>query len=247
VYPCRPEWPMAAMVAGSCHPVDMRDEETPEALSVQQSYYRAAASEYDLSYGDDGGPLGTADRALDFIGIRGDTLELACGTGQWSRLLEARADSLTCLDGAPETIALARTRVSSKVQFITDDIFTWAPGRRFDSVFFGFWLSHVPWHLWPIFWTSIAHMTGPGGVVGVVDETLEAVANKERWTADPDRVTRQLSDGREFDIVKLRLIPADVVSYLAELGWTATVDLFYPGMFALRARLGTTDQVPNEQ
>jgi SAM-dependent methyltransferase len=215
--------------------------ETSDLLSAQQAYYRAAATEYDSAYGDDGGPLRMAARAFDFVGVHGDAVELACGTGQWSRLLEPRVATLTCLDGARETIAIARTRVSPRVEFITGDIFHWAPARQFDTVFFAFWLSHVPWSLWPSFWTSLASMIPPGGVVGVVDETDEGVSDKERWTAEPDCAARQLSDGREYTVVKLRLDPVDVVARLAALGWRAEIDAFYPGMFALRARRSFDD------
>jgi nucleoside-diphosphate-sugar epimerase len=210
---------------------------TSDPLSAQQAYYRAAAPEYDESYGADGGPLNAADRALDFVDVSGDVVELASGTGQWSRRLEPRVDRLTCVDGADETIAIARTRVGSDVDFIKADIFSWQPPRRFDAVFFAFWLSHVPWDLWPEFWRSVARMIGPEGVVGVVDETADGVLDKERWTEVPDLVTRALSDGSEHRVVKLRLDPDRVVAVLADLGWTATVDLFYPGMFALRASL----------
>lgn len=216
------------------------DMATREVLSAQQAYYRAAANEYDSSYGEDGGPLPVAGRALDFIGVRGDTVELACGTGQWSRLLEPRSDRLTCVDGAPETVAIARGRVGSDVEFVVADIFGWRPPRRFDTVFFAFWLSHVPWDLWSTFWSSVAELVGPDGVVGVVDETADGVADKELWTSVPDLVTRRLSDGSEHHVVKLRLVPDQVVARLAALGWAATVDLFHPGMFALRARLEAT-------
>jgi SAM-dependent methyltransferase len=217
---------------------------TPDPLSTQQAYYRAAAAEYDESYGADGGALNEAARALDFVALSGDVVELACGTGQWSRRLEPRVDHLTCVDGADETIAIARTRVGPGVEFITADIFSWQPPRRFDGVFFGFWLSHVPWDLWPEFWRSVEAMVGPDGVVGVVDETADGVADKERWTEVPDLVTRGLSDGSEHSVVKLRLDPDHVVAALADLGWAATIDLFYPGMFALRATLSGQDRGP---
>jgi demethylmenaquinone methyltransferase/2-methoxy-6-polyprenyl-1,4-benzoquinol methylase len=203
-------------------------------LGEQQDYYRAAAPEYDANYGADS-PLGSAARALDFIGIRGDTLELASGTGQWSRLLETRAEILTCLDAAPSTIEVARSRVGEEVEFIIGDVFSWRPGRLFDTVFFAFWLSHVPRRLWASFWGSVAGMLAPGGVVGVIDETAEAVIGKEQWTAEPEVASRQLSDGRRFEIVKLQLVPDDVVAELHRLGWTAAIDYFHPGSFALRA------------
>ncbi len=205
------------------------------ATAAQIDYYRAASGEYDLSYPADSGPLRDADRALEFIGVRGHTVELACGTGQWSRLLEPRVTTLTCVDAAPETLAIARTRVGSAVEFLTADVFTWDAPRVYDSVFFSFWLSHVPWDLWPAFWARVEQILAPGGVVGVIDETASGVAEKESWTSEPDIAVRTLSDAREFPIVKLRLEPDDVMQRLAALGWAAETDSFHEGMFALRA------------
>lgn len=204
-------------------------------LGEQQRYYRAVAPEYDEAYGTDGGPLNDAAAALDFIGMAGDTVELACGTGQWSRLIRPRVASLTCVDFSPEMIEQARARAGQEVEFVRADIFEWRPARRFDTVFFAFWLSHVPLARWPSFWASLAGLLAPGGVVGLVDETDSGVADKETWTATPDIAARRLADGREFEIVKLRLDPAEVVASLAELGWQADTLAFHPGIFALRA------------
>ena len=43
-------------------------------------------------------------------------------------------------------LALAASRVpdGAPVRFVEADLFTWEPGRRYDVVFMGFWLSHVP-------------------------------------------------------------------------------------------------------
>jgi SAM-dependent methyltransferase len=206
-----------------------------DLLSEQLAYYGAHADNYDMAYGSEGGPLRSSKRALDFIGPHGDVVELACGTGAWSQLLQPRATTLTCVDGAPETLTIAQRRVPSSVAFVCADLFRWTPSRRWDTVFFAFWLSHVPWALWPAFWEGVSAILTPGGVVGVIDETAAGVANEE-WTASPDVVTRRVADGRSFRAVKLRLTPDAVVERIAALGWDAEIDPFYPDMFALRAR-----------
>jgi trans-aconitate methyltransferase len=72
-------------------------------------------------------------------------LELACGPAIWTDLLLRRATSLTAVDAAPEMLALAEARVGEgRVRFVQADLFSWRPERRYDTVFFGFWLSHVP-------------------------------------------------------------------------------------------------------
>lgn len=71
-------------------------------------------------------------------------LELACGTGMWTQMLAARAAELTAIDSSPEAIEIARRSCPASVRFSCADILHWAPDRRYQLVFFGFWLSHVP-------------------------------------------------------------------------------------------------------
>jgi SAM-dependent methyltransferase len=83
--------------------------------------------------------------ALDAFGPAGDVLELACGPGTWTALLLRHADTVTAVDGSPEMLAIASSRVhDERVRFVRADLFAWRPDRRFDVVFFGFWISHVP-------------------------------------------------------------------------------------------------------
>ena len=130
----------------------------PDSLREQLEYYRARAGEYDewwLRRGryDRGEALNAqwfaeasaVSSALAEFRPAGRVLELACGTGIWTEQLLRFASQLTALDGSPGMLAInaARTR-SEKVQYIEADIFQWQPDRKFDVVFFGFWLSHGP-------------------------------------------------------------------------------------------------------
>lgn len=73
-------------------------------------------------------------------------LELACGTGYWTEVIAASADSVLATDINPEMIALAKLRAlpPEKVQFrvvdayqLPDDI------GSYTAIFIGFWWSHV--------------------------------------------------------------------------------------------------------
>jgi SAM-dependent methyltransferase len=116
------------------------DDEVQALVAEQVAYYRAHAPDYDVAY------LGKDwDRCVDELPISGDVLELACGTGHWTPLLAARARSVTAVDAAPEVLALARQRVRGlPVELIQADLFGWRPPRRYNTVFFAFWLTHVP-------------------------------------------------------------------------------------------------------
>lgn len=119
-------------------------EELGPLLDEQRAYYRALAADYldqglDLPGGDE------VTQALDAFQPNGSVLELACGPGVWTGHLLRHASEVTAVDASPEMLAIAAARVGNRrVRFIEADLFTWKPDRRYDVVFFGFWLSHVP-------------------------------------------------------------------------------------------------------
>ena len=113
-------------------------------LNEQIAHYRAIAQEYeDHALPCAGGNELSA--AVDAFRPVGTVLELACGTGHWTGQLLRHAGEITAVDASPEMLQIARARVESdKVRFVCADIFSWAPEQRYDVVFFGSWLSHVP-------------------------------------------------------------------------------------------------------
>ncbi len=160
----------------------MDDAEVEQLLLEQISYYRTRAPEYDatslegqaLDSGEDQQWLGEQDealRALADFAPTGRVLELAAGTGQWTRRLVRWADSVTAVDASPEALAINRNRVTDhSVSHITADIFTWEAEEAYDTVFFAFWLSHVPKALFDSFWGRVASFLNPHGRVFFIDE-----------------------------------------------------------------------------
>src|SRR5262249_34997838 len=123
----------------------------------QVAYYRQRAAEYDVtSYGDLPGAERRVAAVAGWLQPAGDVLEIACGTGMWTRHLLTCARSVTAIDAAPEMIAAARLRVpAGAVTFRVADVFGWIPPQRFDTVFFAFWLSHVPAAAFGRFWSVV--------------------------------------------------------------------------------------------
>jgi demethylmenaquinone methyltransferase/2-methoxy-6-polyprenyl-1,4-benzoquinol methylase len=157
---------------------------------------------------------------IGYVPPGGDVLELACGPGMWTQELTARAATVTAVDAAPEMIELARARAPDAT-FVQADILRWRPTRRYDVVFFGFWLSHVPDDRFADFWSLVGDCLVDGGRAVFVDEHV-ANAGKERWLAD-EVVERTLSDGSTHRIVKAYLDPPELTARLAALGWQADV------------------------
>ena len=211
-------------------------------LRDQIEYYRARASEYDewfLRQGRyDRGPEANAlwfaeaamvRGALDRFHAAGDVLELACGTGLWTEQLLPSARSLTAVDAAPEVLELNRQRLhSEKIRYLEADLFTWRPEERYDTVFFGFWLSHVPPERFDSFWHMVGESLKPGGRVFFVDSKFDPTsAARDHKPSDPDSrqgiSTRRLNDGREFRIVKVFYALEELRQRLYRLGWDATL------------------------
>lgn len=225
-------------------------------LREQIAYYRARADEYDqwfLRQGRyDRGPELNAQwlaevaeirSALDRFNPGGDVLELACGTGLWTQRLAVAARTVTAVDSSPEMLALNRSRLASatNVRYLQADLFTWTPDRRYDVIFFSFWLSHVPPERFDPFWQLVRDALNPGGRVFFVDSlyTESSTASDHVLEGqDATTLSRRLNDGREYCIVKIFHTPDELAQRLRELGWTVTVSAtptyFYYGDVSAR-------------
>ncbi len=205
---------------------------------AQIAYYRRRAGEYDLTSYED---VPRADRRisslLDQLRPEGDTLEIACGTGIWTRHLAARTGRLTALDAAPEMIALARQRVAgAAVTFVAADVLDWVPPRRFDTVFFAFWLSHVPASAFGRFWSVVRSAVAGDGRVLFVDDLPEAADRETYLAGSGEVVERELQDGTRHRLVKLVRDGRDLTQQLAGLGWRAAITRTEPGWLLGEAR-----------
>lgn len=208
-----------------------------DVLREQIAYYRARAPEYDEWFRREGlcdlGPdwnerwrdeVDSVARALEEFTPRGRVLELACGTGWWTERLARHAERLTAVDASPEAIELARERVPC-ADYVVADIFEWEPHRRYDVVFFSFWLSHVPASRFEFFWDLIDRALAPGGRVFFIDNLRREIprGSTQREGEREGEVIRRLNDGREFRAVKLYYEPEYLSRRLAALGWDVEV------------------------
>ncbi len=215
----------------------------PAVLAEQVAYYRARAGEYDewwLRTGryDRGEALNAAwkedvAQVEDALCRRLDArrpahaLELACGTGLFTRWLAPRVGDLVALDASPEVQAINRARVAAaNVRYALADLFAWRPDRRYDLVFMSFWLSHVPADRFAAFWRAVRAALAPGGEAYVIDsgwDTTSMAKNHVRPRREAGTAQRRLNDGREFRIVKIYYDPVELAQKLDVAGFTSAI------------------------
>jgi SAM-dependent methyltransferase len=225
----------------------MDEASSERVLAEQRRYYRERAPEYDDwwfrrgSYVLDAetaarwfADVGQLEAALDVFGPRGDVLELAAGTGIWTRHLIRYADRVTAVDAVAEVLELNRARTGGAAEYVVADVFDWEPPRTFDVCFFGFWHSHVPSRHFEAFWQLVGRALKPDGRVFVVDNArLGDPRHLVHATGEIAR--RRLSDGREFDIVKRFWEPRELEREVAAVGWRLDVSTTANGYFIFGA------------
>lgn len=210
---------------------------TPEE---QILYYQARAGEYDewfyrLGRYDRGPEMNErwfeeaarCMRELQTFEPVERALELAAGTGIWTRELLKLADCITAIDASSEMLAINRAKLGSAatVSYEQANLFDWEPTAQFDLVSFTFWLSHVPPDLVETFLSKVYRATKPGGRVWMVDSkrtpTGGAMDQLVR-NGDPYQ-DRKLNDGRTFRIVKVYYDCETLNDLFKQAGFTANV------------------------
>lgn len=162
-------------------------------------------------------------------------MELACGTGMWTEALAKGTREITAVDASPEAIAIAQRRCPESVTFVCADIWQWVPDRRYQLIFFAFWLSHVPSSRLATFFGLLDRALLLSGEVIFVDEQ-ETQASEEKRTSDPEVVERVLEDGTVFHLVKVFVEPQKMVARLGEWGWNCELNPDGPAWMVGRAQ-----------
>lgn len=211
-------------------------DEIEALLAEQVAYYRARAPEYsktipiDLPEGDLAHAREQSLARLEASAPYGDLLELACGPGSWTAELVRHADSVTAIDASPEMLALAAEKVrDERVRFVQADLFSWEPDRRYDTVFFGFWLSHVPLEQFESFWALVARCLKPDGWVAFIDDAYRTPDELIDGVGS-STIRRRLNDGREYRAVKVPHTAESLQRRIQQLGWDVEITKL-PGPF----------------
>jgi Methyltransferase domain len=153
-------------------------------------------------------------------------LELAAGWGRFTRALLGVCERLTAVDASGEMLAINREfNGDERLEYVEENLFEYVPKARYDLVFAGFWLSHIPETRFEPFWDMVADALAPNGCVVMVDDGIRDSDGVSTFANDPtgSDAHRKLWDGREFTIVKNAYNPSELERRLGDLGWSAEV------------------------
>jgi demethylmenaquinone methyltransferase/2-methoxy-6-polyprenyl-1,4-benzoquinol methylase len=179
-------------------------------METMEAYYAQRAAEYEKIYAK-------PERQADLARMRHDipalfkgarVLEIACGTGYWTPLIAAQAESVVALDYNDETLQIARTKSYPKrnVSFQQGDAYA-LPGwpRKFSACYAGFWWSHIPLGRIDAFLHSLARILEPGAIVAFMDNRYVEGSSTPISRRDAEGntyQTRRLDDGSSHEVLK---------------------------------------------
>lgn len=201
------------------------DHNVDSVLRDEIRYYRDRAAYYDDTYARRGaydrGPeanaawqaeLAVAKDALAEAGLRGDVLELGCGTGYWTGIVAGQARWVTAIDGAPEMLDVARERLATfhNVELVGEDIIDrWQPSRQWDAALACFFLEHVPDRRLPGLLRRLSDALIPGGVMFMAEGLFQGP------TAETE--TRALA-GESYQVIERRRTSRELSGHFAAVG-----------------------------
>jgi SAM-dependent methyltransferase len=172
-------------------------------------YYAALAERYDVTAGYTdtvAEELRAPIKARFQEALQGRrVLEIACGTGYWTQVIAATAESVVATDIDPIMISLARCRLAGvgNVECRTADAYALdAVAGRFTAAFAHWWWSHVPKSRLAEFLSGLHRKLEPRAIVVFADQLRYEW--ERRWS-DGDGNTleeRALPDGSRWEIVK---------------------------------------------
>jgi SAM-dependent methyltransferase len=173
------------------------------------AYYGQRAPEYDRIYAkpERQPDLRAIEQWLPALFRGSDLLEVACGTGYWTRYLAPVARNIVALDASPRTLDIARARPGAGgVRFTAGDAYRLPfEAARFDGAFAGFWISHVPRERFAAFFGELHRVLRAGARVVLLDNRYVEGSSTPVSETDARGNTyqaRRLDDGSAHRVLK---------------------------------------------
>jgi demethylmenaquinone methyltransferase/2-methoxy-6-polyprenyl-1,4-benzoquinol methylase len=123
---------------------------------------------------------------------------------------------------------LARNRAwigDDRVRYVEVDLFEWEQDERFDLIFAGFFLSHIPPDRWSAFWGKVRGWLAPVGTIAFVDDRWgpDRPRSSDRVEGGPEYAHVRRLDDDAYTIVKRFFRPHELEAQFGEAGLEAEV------------------------
>ncbi len=208
-----------------------------------KAYYARRAAEYERIYAR---PERQADLAQmctaiedAFSGRR--VLDVACGTGYFTRHAARRARSVSGIDANEETLAIARSKGLANAEFVLGDAYALPQAREpYDAALVTFWWSHIPLSRIEEFGRALHRLLAPGATVLMADNTyVEGNSTSISRTDEGGNTyqTRTLENGERYEVLKNFPTLGELTAWGERFGTDVTVRfLSYYWILEYRAR-----------
>lgn len=190
-------------------------------IQEQIDYYNKRAAEYDewfyrLNRYDRGKKINEQwfneieilKKSLHSLANIHSILEIAPGTGIWTKELLSIGNEITAVDSSEEMIKINKEKNKSKqnrIKYEKCNIFEWEPDKQYDLIFFSFWLSHVPPVELDKFLENMHASLKADGILFIIDSLKSSNSSaKNQFLKDNSIVQqRKLNSGKTFSIYKI--------------------------------------------
>lgn len=196
-------------------------------------YYARRAAEYERIYEK---PERQADlaRLREFVGrafAGRRVLEIACGTGYWTEILNRSAEAVTAIDINEEVLGIARCKPGNAgVRFHRADAFRVAEIEgAFDAALAAFWWSHVARRDLAGFLEQLHFRMKPGARMVFLDNLYVEGSSTPISRRDAGGNTyqrRRLGDGGTFEVLKNFPTPEELRAAVGPAASEANVRCF---------------------
>ncbi|MCP4764301.1 MAG: methyltransferase domain-containing protein [archaeon] len=174
-----------------------------------KEYYATRAKEYEKIYlkPERQNDLKLIRNKLKELFTKKDVLEIACGTGYWTKSIAKVARSIEAVDINSEVLEIAKTKgIQGNISFIQDDVFLLKKIKnKYNAGFGGFWWSHLLKSQIQDFIKVFNSKFQPGALVVFIDNNYVEGSNTPISKTDNEGNTyqiRQLESGKTYEVVK---------------------------------------------
>jgi SAM-dependent methyltransferase len=131
-------------------------------------------------------------------------LEVACGTGYWTRQLAEVAASVTAVDTNPAMLAIAQRAPAEGVEFVQADAYDLPATDRYTACFAGFWWSHVPRERQAAWLSGLQKKLGKDTLLVLIDNSYAEGSSTPIARTDAEGNTYQIRSlaGERYEVLK---------------------------------------------